>query len=112
MTARLEARSVSRAFGGLQVTRDVSFDLGAGDRVALIGPNGAGKTTLVNLISGGIPPSSGHFFMDGADITRLSVPARRMPDRRDAATRTATGPHPGRGGTRPWASIRTISCRI
>lgn len=76
MTARLEARSVSRAFGGLQVTRDVSFGLAAGDRVALIGPNGAGKTTLVNLISGGIPPSAGHFFMDGADITRLSVPAR------------------------------------
>ena len=45
MSGLLEARNVSLAFGGLQVTRDVSFKLNAGDRVALIGPNGAGKTT-------------------------------------------------------------------
>jgi branched-chain amino acid transport system ATP-binding protein len=76
VTALLEARSVCRAFGGLQVTRNVSFSLVAGDRVALIGPNGAGKTTLVNLISGTIAPNAGSFYMQGDDITALSVPAR------------------------------------
>jgi branched-chain amino acid transport system ATP-binding protein len=76
VTALLEARSVSRAFGGLQVTRNVSFSLAAGDRVALIGPNGAGKTTLVNLISGALAPNAGSFYLEGADITALSVPAR------------------------------------
>ena len=64
MTDLLEARAVSRSFGGLHVTRDVNFKLTSGDRVALIGPNGAGKTTLVNLIMG------------GDDITRLSIPDR------------------------------------
>jgi branched-chain amino acid transport system ATP-binding protein len=76
MTDLLEARGVSRAFGGLQVTCDVNFKLAAGDRVALIGPNGAGKTTLVNLITGDIAPSEGRFLMAGDDITRLSIPER------------------------------------
>lgn len=76
MTDLLEARAVSRAFGGLQVTRNVSFRLGAGDRVALIGPNGAGKTTLVNLITGDIAPDDGCFVMSGDNITRLSIPER------------------------------------
>jgi branched-chain amino acid transport system ATP-binding protein len=76
MNDLLEARAVSRSFGGLRVTNNVSFRLGRGDRVALIGPNGAGKTTLVNLITGAIAPSAGHFLMDGADITGLGIPER------------------------------------
>jgi branched-chain amino acid transport system ATP-binding protein len=76
MTDLLEARSISRAFGGLHVADKVSFVLKPGDRVALIGPNGAGKTTLVNLITGDIAPSSGQFLMGGEDITGESIPAR------------------------------------
>jgi branched-chain amino acid transport system ATP-binding protein len=76
MSDLLEARAVSRSFGGLHVTRDVSFKLTSGDRVALIGPNGAGKTTLVNLITGDIAPSEGQFLMAGDDITHLSIPQR------------------------------------
>ena len=76
MTALLEARNVSRSFGGLQVTDDVSFSLAAGDRIALIGPNGAGKTTLVNLITGDIAPDRGQFLMAGDDITKASIPER------------------------------------
>ena len=76
MTALLEARNVSRSFGGLRVTDDVSFGLAAGDRVALIGPNGAGKTTLVNLMTGDLAPSDGQFLMDGEDITGLKIPDR------------------------------------
>ncbi|UZE50788.1 ABC transporter ATP-binding protein [Rhodopseudomonas sp. P2A-2r] len=76
MTALLEARGISRAFGGLHVTNNVSFALQPGDRVALIGPNGAGKTTLVNLITGDIAPSVGAFLMSGDDITAESIPAR------------------------------------
>jgi branched-chain amino acid transport system ATP-binding protein len=76
MTALLEARGVSRAFGGLHVTNNVSFALQPGDRVALIGPNGAGKTTLVNLITGDIAPSAGQFLMSGDDITGDSIPQR------------------------------------
>jgi len=76
MTALLEARAVSRTFGGLHVTNEVSFALQPGDRVALIGPNGAGKTTLVNLMTGDLTPSAGQFLMGGDDITGESIAKR------------------------------------
>lgn len=68
MTARLELRDISLAFGGLKVSQNVSFSLQQGARTALIGPNGAGKTTLVNLISGRLSPSSGDILLDGASV--------------------------------------------
>lgn len=76
MTNLLELHGLSKSFGGLHVTRDVSFRLASGDRVALIGPNGAGKSTLVNLISGDLAPSSGHIAFAGEDITRLAIAQR------------------------------------
>jgi len=72
----LETRSLSKAFGGLVATNDVSFSLAAGARHALIGPNGAGKTTLVNLLTGVLAPSRGHILLKGEDITALPFYAR------------------------------------
>ena len=71
MTSLLEVRGLDKRFGGLHVTRNVSFELSAGDRLALIGPNGAGKTTLVNQISGVLPPDSGEIRLRGENVTRL-----------------------------------------
>jgi branched-chain amino acid transport system ATP-binding protein len=76
MTPLLETQDLSLAFGGLQVNRDISFTLAAGDRVALIGPNGAGKTTLANVICGDLTPDSGRILLSGRDITRLSIQER------------------------------------
>ena len=76
MTELLQLKSITRSFGGLRVSNDISFNLRDGDRVALIGPNGAGKTTLVNIISGDVTPSSGTIFLNGEDITHLSIPGR------------------------------------
>ncbi|MBR46760.1 MAG: ABC transporter ATP-binding protein [Rhodospirillaceae bacterium] len=42
-----------------------------GSITGLIGPNGAGKTTLFNVIAGAFPPTSGHVYLDGSDITGL-----------------------------------------
>ncbi len=67
----LETRHLQKHFGGIHVTRDVSFALMPGARHALIGPNGAGKTTFVNQLSGMLTSSSGDILLDGVDITRL-----------------------------------------
>lgn len=71
----LSFENVSKSFGGLQVIRDVSFEVPRGARMALIGPNGAGKTTIFNLISGVYMPNEGRITFDGEDIT--AVPSRK-----------------------------------
>ncbi|SLN72664.1 ABC transporter ATP-binding protein [Roseisalinus antarcticus] len=72
----LEVNGLNKSFGGLTVCKDVTFELGPGDRKALIGPNGAGKTTLANLITGIAPPSSGTIRLDGRDLRGLREPQR------------------------------------
>ncbi|WP_407049744.1 ABC transporter ATP-binding protein [Methyloraptor flagellatus] len=67
---------VEKAFGALQVTRNVSLDVRAGEVHALIGPNGAGKTTLISQIAGSLRPDAGRIRFDGADVTGLGVAAR------------------------------------
>jgi branched-chain amino acid transport system ATP-binding protein len=65
----LELKNLSKSFGGLQATNDVTLRIMAGDRKAIIGPNGAGKTTLFNLITGIFPVTSGHVLLFGEDVT-------------------------------------------
>jgi branched-chain amino acid transport system ATP-binding protein len=67
----LQAKNISKSFGGLAVLEDVSFYLEAGEKVALIGPNGAGKSTLINLLSGLLAPTSGSIYLLGKEVTRL-----------------------------------------
>lgn len=68
----LEVRDLSVRFGGLRALSNISFDVGAGEIVALIGPNGAGKSTLVNAVSGTLPGSEGRIFFCGQDVTGWS----------------------------------------
>ena len=72
----LELRAVSKRFGGVVATDDVTLDVVRGEVHALIGPNGAGKTTLIGQISGVLPTDSGRILFNGADITRLPAHAR------------------------------------
>lgn len=65
----LQARGLTKRFGGLAAVNDVSLELWR-DRIhAVIGPNGAGKSTLTNLLSGDLPPTSGQVTMIGRDVT-------------------------------------------
>ncbi|KRC12401.1 ABC transporter ATP-binding protein [Hydrogenophaga sp. Root209] len=76
MNSLLELRHLDKRFGVIHVTRDVSFQLAPGDRLALIGPNGAGKTTLVNQISGVLPADSGEIWLRGENVSRLGQAQR------------------------------------
>jgi branched-chain amino acid transport system ATP-binding protein len=68
MTALLEVRDLTRAFGALKAVAGVSFSIRAGELVGLIGPNGAGKSTLYNVIAGAIAPSSGEVVFKGRPV--------------------------------------------
>jgi branched-chain amino acid transport system ATP-binding protein len=65
----LEVRNLSAGHGDVQVLRDVSLSVRAGEIATLIGANGAGKSTLLDTISGIVRPSSGQVILDGEDIT-------------------------------------------
>ena len=67
----LAVRELAKAFGGIQAVRGVSFDVGAGEIVALIGPNGAGKSTCFNMLNGQLRPDRGTIRLaarGGADV--------------------------------------------
>jgi branched-chain amino acid transport system permease protein len=70
--ALLQVDKVRKEFGGLVAVNDVSFDIRAGDIVALIGPNGAGKSTTFNLITGVLSLTSGDVTFRGQRIAGLA----------------------------------------
>lgn len=67
-TPLLDVRNVSKRFGGVQALKDVSFELGAGEVLALAGDNGAGKSTLIKCISGVHAPDDGEIHYKGQSV--------------------------------------------
>lgn len=72
----LEARNLSKHFGGLKAVDEVNIEIRRGGVHALIGPNGSGKTTTLNVLSGLYRATSGQIFLNGRDITALPPHAR------------------------------------
>jgi branched-chain amino acid transport system ATP-binding protein len=72
--AMLEIRSLSKAFGGVKATDNVTLDFADGSLTAVIGPNGAGKSTFFNLITGALRPDSGQILLNGVDMAGRSPP--------------------------------------
>jgi branched-chain amino acid transport system ATP-binding protein len=70
-TAALRVKNLSKAYGGVQAVRDVSFAVEPGELVAMIGPNGAGKTTCFNLLNGQLEPDSGEIRVGDTSIAGL-----------------------------------------
>jgi branched-chain amino acid transport system ATP-binding protein len=71
MSAVLEVRHLTKAFGGIQAVSDVSFEVHQGEILGLIGPNGSGKSTLFNCILGQLRPTAGQIRLDGEPIENL-----------------------------------------
>lgn len=76
MTPILSVERLTKRFGGLVATDDVTLDVRSGEIHAIIGPNGAGKTTLVSQLFGELPPDSGHIMLDGQSIDALPTASR------------------------------------
>ena len=67
----LEARGLSRRFGGVQAVAGLDLDVAEGEVLGLIGPNGAGKTTAFNLLSGFLEPDAGAVRFRGRSLAGL-----------------------------------------
>jgi branched-chain amino acid transport system ATP-binding protein len=67
----LQVAALTKAFGGVDAVLGVSFDVAAGELVALIGPNGAGKTTCFNIVNGQLAPDAGTVSLAGERIDGL-----------------------------------------
>jgi branched-chain amino acid transport system ATP-binding protein len=76
MSTVLAFEEVSKSFGRLEVLREVSLSVDAGQLLGVVGPNGAGKSTLFNVASGDVRPDIGRTRFDGRDVTTLDPAAR------------------------------------
>ncbi|HWB48151.1 MAG TPA: branched-chain amino acid ABC transporter ATP-binding protein/permease [Stellaceae bacterium] len=69
----IEARGVTKSFGGIVANRNIDFAVEQGELRGIIGPNGAGKSTFFKMLTCELPPTSGHIVFHGRDITGMDV---------------------------------------
>ena len=72
MTPLLEARALTKRFGGVVALEEFNVDVAPNEILGLIGPNGSGKTTFFNVVTGIYGVDAGKITFDGADITGAS----------------------------------------
>ncbi len=75
---RIEAKDITKTFGGFTALRAVDLTVESGELVALLGPSGSGKTTLLRIIAGLEFPDSGAVLFDGDDASRRTVRERNV----------------------------------
>jgi len=80
MTLALEVRDVVKTFksdsGIINAVDGVSFDVKAGEFVALVGPSGSGKTTMLSILAALLSPTSGQILIDGKDLAQMEEKQR------------------------------------
>jgi ABC-2 type transport system ATP-binding protein len=84
-TAMIELRQLTKRFGAATAVNRLDLTVADGEIFGFIGPNGAGKTTTIRMLGGLLAPSGGRVIIDGIDMTRDPVAAKRriglVPDR-------------------------------
>lgn len=101
----LALQGVSKSFGALKVTDDISLSVTEGEVLGILGPNGAGKTTLFNLISGDVKVDAGEVEFNGRRIT-AAAPFQRC---RDGIGRSYQVPQPF-GAMSVFENLVTAAC--
>lgn len=79
----LSARGLRKAYGQTSALEDASFDIAAGEIVAVMGPSGSGKSTLLHCLAGIVPPDAGELRYRGLDVAAMSDRERSALRRRD-----------------------------
>src|SRR5262249_13803313 len=74
--ASIEARSLRKSFGTVDVLRDINLSVADGEFLVLVGPSGCGKSTLLRIIAGLESVSDGAIMIDGREVTDLPAKAR------------------------------------
>jgi branched-chain amino acid transport system ATP-binding protein len=74
MSSLLQAKALSKRFGGVHALDSISLEIGSGEIVGLIGPNGAGKTTLFNVLTGTLVPDEGELFYQDTPLRPGNAP--------------------------------------
>lgn len=69
----LQAKGLSKRYGGLAANSDIDFTVNHGELRGIIGPNGAGKSTFFKMLTCEVPPSAGQILFEGRDITGKTV---------------------------------------
>ena len=87
-TPLLAIENLSAGYGGLNVLDGLSFEVSAGEFVAVVGPNGHGKTTLLKTISGLLSATEGSITLAGLDLTHRRAGRRNRHSRQACARRS------------------------
>jgi ATP-binding cassette subfamily F protein uup len=103
----IEAKGLTKAYGGRAVVRDFSTRILRGDRVALVGPNGAGKTTLLKMLTGRLAPDAGTLRLGANLATAVFDQNREQLDPEASLWETLTGaPELGVPGQSDGVTVR------